>query len=167
MGFFSPAYSGTIELATVPSDFTEKIARRVETGLLSPGSRRRANYVVCSKTAQAITFMAVGFLTAYNIGLNYVVLDRSGDRGISYRVRYWRWAIYAAIQGLLVASAVLIAVLLLPGGRAQVESYSGGWIFLGVLLVFFGLIWPWLLVAMHKRFAARFLERIVREAVAT
>jgi hypothetical protein len=166
MGLFSPAYSGTIELPSVPSDFTEKIAHRVETGLLAPGSRRRANYVVCSKTAEAITFMAVGFWTAYNLGLNYVVLNRSGDRAISYRVKFWRWALYAAIQGLLVSAAVLVAVLLVPGGRAKVESYSQGWQMLGFLLVFYGLFWPWVLVAMHRRFAAGALERIVREAVA-
>ena len=166
MGVFSPAYKGTIELETVPSDFTDRIEHRVESGLFVPGNRSRANYVVCNKSPDEIRFMADDFLTAYNVGLNDVVLKRGGQHSIAYRGKFWRWAIYAVVQSLILATLLLLALLAVPGAREQVSSYSGGWIYIGALLVFFGLVWPWILVAMHRRFAARALERVVRQAVA-
>jgi len=166
MGWFSPAYNGTIEMQDVPNDFTDRIQRRVESGLLVPGSRSRANYVVCEKSPNRIRFMADDFLTAYNVGLNSVVLQRDSPTTVTYHGQFWRWAIYAVVQALVIATVVLLAVLAVPGARDQVSSYRGGWIYLGVLLAFFGLAWPWILVALHRRFAARALERIVRQTVA-
>jgi hypothetical protein len=166
MGFFSPVYGGAIEMETIPSDFTDRIERRVESGLFIPGSRSRANYVVCNKEADEIRFMANDFVTAYNVGLNDVVLKRSGQHTITYRGKFWRWAIYAAAQALVIATLILLALLAAPGARDQISSYRFGWVYIGVLLVFFGLIWPWILVALQRRFAPRALERIVRQAIA-
>ncbi len=163
---FTPAYDGTIEMDTVPGDFTDRIERRVEAGLLVPGKRTRANYVVCSKSPEEIRFMANDFLTAYNVGLNNVVLRRSGQHTIAYRGKFWRWTIYAVVQALVLATLILLGLLVVPGAREQVSSYSWGWLYIATLLVFFGLVWPWVLVAIHRRFAARALERIVRQAVA-
>jgi len=162
----SPAYRGTIELDTVPSDFTDRIERRVESGLFVPGNRSRANYVVCDKSADQIRFMADDFLTAYNVGLNTVVLKRTGQHTITYAGRFWKWAIYAVAQALVIATLVLLALLAVPALREQISSYTWGWLYIGTLLVFFGLVWPWILVVIHRRFAARTVERIVRQAVA-
>ena len=165
MSAFSPTYEGTIDVPTLPSDFTDRIARRVETGLLVPGSRRRANYVVSSKSADSVAFTAIGFWTAYNIGLNDVMLQRAGPKSIGYQGRFWRWATFAAVQAFVIALVILAVILFLPSARAQVNADSWGWLFIAILLAFFGLIWPWILVAMHRRFAARALERIVRQVV--
>ena len=166
MGLFSPSYDGTIEIMPLPSDFTDRIARRIENGLLNPGSRRRANYVVRSKSGDAISFSAVGFWTAYNVGLNEVELRRAGPNSIAYHGSYRRWATYVVIQALVVVAAIIFVILVVPSGRDDVARYSWGWWYLGALLVFFGLVFPWLMVAMHRRFAARALEGIVRQAVA-
>lgn len=166
MGAFSPTYRGSIELDTVPADFTDRIERRVESGLFVPGSRTRANYVVCDKSPDQIRFMANDFLTAYNIGLNTVVLKRTGQHTITYRGRFWKWALFAVVQAFVIATLIGLALLALPGAREQISGYPGGLLLVGALLVFFGLIWPWILVAIHGRFAARAVERIVRQAVA-
>jgi hypothetical protein len=143
------------------------MGRRIETGLLSPGSRRRANYVVRSKSSDAVSFSANDFWTAFNIGMNDVELRRADGNRIAYHGSFSRWAAYAAIQGLAVAGVILIVVLLWPGERAEVARYGvWGWPLLIILLAFFGLVWPRLLVVMHRHFAARALERIVREAMA-
>lgn len=165
MSFLSPAYSGVIELPRIPDDFTDRIERRVETGLLTPGSRRRANYVVRSKSADSIAFSAVGFWTQYNVGLNEVELRRDGPSRISYHGSFRPWARAAAIYAFALAAVILVGFLVWPGARADISRYAWGWPFLGGLLVFFGLLWPWLLVAIHRRFVPRALERIVRETL--
>jgi hypothetical protein len=143
------------------------MARRIETGLLSPGSRRRANYVVRSKSSDAVSFSADDFWTAFSIGMNDVELRRADVNRIAYHGSFRRWAAYAAIQGLAVVGAILIVVLLWPGERAEVARYGvWGWPLIIILLAFFGLVWPRLLVVMHRQFAVRALERIVREAMA-
>src|SRR5713226_5701044 len=119
------------------------MARRIESGLLTPGSRRRANYVVRSKSSDAISFSADDFWTAFNVGMNDVDLRRAEANRVGYHGSFGRWAAYAAIQGLAVMGAVLIGVLLLPGGHAAVDRYGGwGWPLLIVLLAFFGVVWP-------------------------
>ena len=167
MGSFSPEYSGTIEFKALPDDYTDRIARRVETGLLVAGSRRRANYVVRAKSREAISFSAVGFWTAYNLGLNDVELRGAGPNRVDYHGSFRRWALYATINSLALVTVILVGLLVLPGAREEVSRYSWGWPFIGALLVFFGLVWPWLLVGIHRRFIPRALEHIVREAVAT
>jgi hypothetical protein len=167
MGAFSPVYDGTIEMPAVPDDFAELIARRVESGLLVPGSRRRANYVVRSKSHDAVAFSAVGFLTQYAIGLNEVELRRAGPKRVEYQGSFWRWTLYAAVHALGLAIVILLGLLLWPGASAQISSYSWGWLYVGAMFVLFGLVWPWLLVAIHRRVVPRTLERIVRETLAT
>ena len=163
---FSPAYEGVIELPAVPDDFTERVARRVESGLLVPGSRRRGDYVVRSRSHDAVSFAARGFWTAYNIGLNEVELRRDGLRRIAYHGSFRRWAAYAAIHSLVLTGAVLAVVLAWPAARDQVSQNPAGWPVLLALLVFFGLLWPPVLVAVHRRVVPRSLVRIVEEVAA-
>ena len=165
MGVFSPEYTGTIEFEAVPPDFADRMARRVEGGLLVPGSRSRANYVVRSKSTDGISFGAVGFWTAYNLGFNEVELRRTGPTRVLYRGSFRRWAVYAAINSFLLAAFILIGLLVWPAAQAGISRYGWGWWFIGGMLVFFGLLWPWLLVAVHRRFVSRALERIVRQVV--
>ena len=167
LGLFASAYEGSIEFDPLPTDWASRMARRIETGLFTPGSRRRANYVVRSKSSDAVSFSADDFWTALSVGLNDVELRRADGNRVAYQGSFRRWATYAAIQGLAVVGAVLLVVLLLPGARDEVARYGGwGWPLLIILLAFFGLVLPRLLVVMHRRFASQALERIIREAVA-
>ena len=167
MGLLSSGYNGSIEFESLPTDWADRIARRIETGLLAPGSRLRANYRVRSRSADAVSFSADDVWTALAIGLNDVELRRADNNRVIYHASFNRWATYVATLGLVISGAVLIAVLLLPGGRAQVAVYGvWGWPLLIILLAFFGLVWPRVLVVIHRRFASRALERIVRQVVA-
>jgi hypothetical protein len=166
VGFFSPVYDGAIDLEVVPDDFVERIARRVRTGLLVPGRRSRANYVVEKQGPDAISFAARGFWTAYNIGLNDVELRREGQKRILFHGSFRRWTLYGVIHGLVIALVILVGILALPDYRDEISRTPLGWPFVGALLVFFGLVWPWILVALQRRFVPRALERIVRESLA-
>ena len=163
---FSPEYEGSIELPAVPDDFTDRMARRVETGLLLPGSRSRADYVVRSRTRDAITFVARGFWTAYAIGMNEVELRRESLNEIRYHGSFRRWAAYAAIHGLGLSGILLIAFLVWGEARQELSQAPAGWPLVIGLLAFFGLVLPWLLVALQRRVVPRTLERIVREVAA-
>jgi hypothetical protein len=166
MSVLSPAYDGVIDVGAVPDDFIDRMARRVETGLLSPGTRRRADYFVRSRTHERISFAARGFWTAYAIGLNEVELRCESGRRITYHGSFRRWAMYAAIHGFVLSALILAAVVVWSDGREELSRTPYGWpLFLG-LLAFFGLVWPWLLVAFHRRMVPRSLERVVREVVA-
>ncbi len=165
---FIPRFEGELELAAVPDDFVDRIKRRIENGLLVKGERRRANYEVLSASRDEITFHADSVWTAINVGLNQVTIERYGPKRIAYRVAYWTWTCYSVLLGAVIGLAVLGAYLLV-----DIELGSEGWellpespyrwaIPLGMLLFWCG-AWPWVLTAMHKKHAARCLERILRE----
>jgi len=60
MSAILPLFGGTIEADDVPTDLMARLARRVEDGLLAPGSRCRANYVVRECPDEFITFGVTG-----------------------------------------------------------------------------------------------------------
>ena len=76
MGLFNAQFEGRVQLESVPEDFSERMARRVASGLLAAGNRARANYAVRLVESDTVSFGAEDALTAFNIGLNEVALRR-------------------------------------------------------------------------------------------
>lgn len=165
MGPFVPEFEGEMTFESLPEDFVDRIRQRVETGLLSPGLRTRADYRVTSSDRDAIRFGARGFLTTYNVGLNDVTVRRSGRSQVHYHVTYWRWTWYAVANGLLPAIALALANAFFPAVRQAFTNVPGGLSSLLGILGFFALVWPWLLSALHRRFAEQALRRILRETL--
>lgn len=165
VGFsFRPAFEGSVSADPVPDDVFDRIERRLADGLLVPGSRRRASYRVTTRSADSLEFEAVGFLTAYAIGLNHVRLQRTDRTTIAYQVDFARWNRYAVIHGLLVGLAAG-APCLIPSVWHDVRGYAyGPQVYLG-MVSFWGLAWPWLLTAIHRPFARNALERILRQVL--
>ena len=163
MRLFLPVFEGRMSLPSIPHDFASRLAERVRTGLLVPGSRRRANYAVQSENRDRIAFRAATFSTAIAVGLNDVVVERRDSTTLSYRVRFWRWTLYG------VSLCAVIFVALAIGGlvweRKALDAHPYNPLLFWVQLGFWGLAWPWILTAVHKRFAARCLERILREVL--
>jgi hypothetical protein len=162
MKFFLPVFAGRISVPAVPSDFSSRLAERVRSGLLVPGNRRRANYTVDSTGSDHLSFRAADLRTAISVGLNEVRVERRDRTTISYEVRYWRWTLYCVSLSLVVVLSA-VCVMLLWGQKIQALRY-------GPLLFYFhmgfwGIAWPWILTALHKPFASRCLERILREVV--
>ena len=169
MNPFQPRFQGELDLPTVPQDFTSRIADRVRQGLFLPGSRNRANYSVRGSTLDEIRFGADDLWTAINVGLNEVEIRRVGTDCLSYDVQFRRWRNYAVGLGLIMAG--VFALIILGATSMGFEKWIGagqmkeaGGIAIGA---FFCLLWPWILVAIHKRFAAKCLVRILRETLAT
>lgn len=162
---FRPRFEGSLELPGLPADFADRVAARVESGLLRPGSRQRANYRVTAREPAAVRFGADDFSTAINLGLNAVEVERAGAERLAYRVAFPVWARYVRALSAAIGS-VLALCSLIPTVRAEIDAYPGGEAWFWGMVLFWGLVWPQLLVALHKRAAARFLERVLREELA-
>ena len=165
MNPFVPEFEGELKNQRVPDDFVARVRKRVKVGLLQPGNRRRANYSVRSTGRDDIAFGADDFLTAYNVGLNDVIVRRRGSHAVLYHAKYWRWTWSAVIHGAILGSILILCAFAIPDMRRQIDSYPFGLsLFLGISL-FFSLLWPWILTAMHRRFAEKALRRILSEVI--
>jgi len=165
MGLFAPVFEGHLTVDPLPEDFASILQRRVESGILAPGRRDRADYEITSKDRSGLTFVARGLLTTYNVGLNDVTVGRSGANCIRYQVSFWGWTRIAVVHGLLLGAVLAAAFALYPPMRRDVAAYSHGvWLFWG-MAAFWSLIWPWLLSAIHKPHAEGALRRILSETL--
>jgi len=162
---FLPVFEGHLTVDPLPEDFATLIQRRVESGLLAPGRRDRADYEITSKDRSGLTFVARGLLTIYNVGLNDVTVGRSGANRIRYQVSYWGWTRIAVVHGLLLGAALTLAFALYPPMRRDVAAYPHGVVLFWGMAAFWCLIWPWLLSALHKPHAERALRRILGETL--
>jgi hypothetical protein len=168
MSIFSPRFSGHRQINASPETFLTGIKNRVESGLLTGKPHRRSRYVVTNHTEGQLTFRASDTLTAINIGLNDVTLRAEKDHEVAYSVSYRKWAKY--VLGLsLSLGAVLVGVFFLRNPGAQMEASPvtsdpvlTRTLFWG-LVGFWALVWPWVLIAMHRPFARKALDRIIRE----
>jgi len=159
---FRPRFEGSLELPGLPADFPARIAARVERGLLVPGRRNRANYRVLETGPDAVRFAAGDWSTGINLGLNAVRIEREGAGRLHYEVVFPVWARYVRVLSAGIGS-VLALCSLIPAVAAEIDAYPGGLAWFWGAVLFWGLVWPHLLVALHKRAAARFLERVLRE----
>lgn len=165
MDWLLPQFEGHLTLDPLPEDFATRVQRRVESGLLAPGRRDRADYEITSKDRTGLTFVARGFLTTYNIGLNEVTVGRSGANRIRYQVSYWGWARIAVAHGLLLGAVLAAAFALYPPVRRDIVEYRHGLLMFWGMAAFWCLIWPWLLSALHKPHAERALRQILAETL--
>jgi len=160
-----PRFEGDLKLARVPDDFGVRLRKRVEEGLFKPGKRARANYSVRSAGPDEISFGADDFLTACNVGLNEVTVRRIGPTSVHYRATFWRWTWFAVAQGAVLGAILLVCAFTIPTARRQIAAYSYGPFLFGSLVVFFCFLWPWILTAIHRRFAEKALRRILGEVL--
>ena len=165
MNPFIPEFEGDLEVARVPDDFVVRLRKRVEEGLFRPGKRARANYSVRSAGPDEISFGADDFLTACSVGLNEVTVRRAGATFVHYRATFWRWTWTAVAHGAVIGAILLVFAVTLRTMRRQIAAYSYGPILFGSLVVFFGILWPWILAAIHRRFAEKSLRRILGEVL--
>jgi hypothetical protein len=161
MAFFSPTFRGTIGLRTPSNEFLGRLQRRINAGFLSGMPHWRSRYVVTQQTDRELTFRASNFMTAINVGINHVEVRIHEDLWLEYVVTYRRWAAYCVALCALIGMLLAGGFLLFPDLRADVD-HGGAGIFWG-MVTFWGFVWPWLLIALHKPFAKRCLNRVLAE----
>lgn len=163
---------GTCSIRSSAPEFLEHMRQRVAKGLLSGQPHRRSNYVITQAGATHLHIHAADWLTALNVGLNEFDLQVREPALVSYRVRYWRWANY--VLSLSAGLGVIgVALLLLTDVRSYIAEQParmipGPTIDQNLLIVwgmvlFWGFIWPWLLIRLHQRPVRRLVERLISE----
>jgi hypothetical protein len=139
--WFLPRTESSAPIRSEPESFVQAFARRIESGLLPRASARRSRYAVVRHGPDGLAFRARDWLTAVNVGLNEVELSASPGRA-RYRIEYRRWAPGETIPGLTIGQNVAV-----------------GW----SMVLFWGLLWPWILIGLHKRPLRMRMERIISE----
>ncbi len=159
---FRPEFSGTYSPEKLRSDFIPALAERVRSGLFPLSSERRNRYAIVSESDEQLRFRSEGFLASISIGWNdvQVQIDSPPDSAtrVCYEVRYFAWARYGVILCAFLGIA-LIAAWTLLGQRYGAHRSAAKMIF-WVMMIFWCFVWPWILVAIHKRPAAKALQRL-------
>lgn len=167
-GLFRPEFSGTYSPERIRPDFVGALAQRVRSGLFPGASERRNKYKVVNESEGELRFRSEGLLSAITVGCNdvQVLIDLSpdipGDRPkIHYRATFFNWAAYGVALCGFIAICLITTASIFGGG--YLGDYPAAKKVFWIMVVFWGFIWPWILVALQKRPAARFLERLFDE----
>ncbi|HZF15586.1 MAG TPA: hypothetical protein VE046_06555 [Steroidobacteraceae bacterium] len=166
---FLPEIDGTLTIRSEPETFLRAFHRRAKSGLLTGSPQRRSSYCASMPDAHHLSIRAADWKSAINVGLNDLDLEWAGKATLKYRVRYWRWTLFCVGLGAVLA-ALGITFVLAFDARAYLaqgpESMRWGlsvdqsvrllWVFIG----FWGFVWPWLLVALHKRPLHRLVQQL-------
>jgi len=172
----APRIEGTLTIASSAPAFLQAFRRRAETGLLAGRPQPRSSYVVAETSHGRLLVRAADASTAIAVGLNELELRVPRAGLVEYRVRFWRWTAFAlALSGIL--GTIGLALLLTSDVRGYIASHSSAQfpglsidqnvILAWVMVLFWGFVWPWLLVALHKRPLHRLVARIVAEVDAS
>lgn len=169
---FRPEIDGTYTIRTPGPEFLGRLKHRVAEGLLTGHPHPRSNYAVTESGAGGLQIRAADWVTAINVGLNEVHLQLAEAGVVQYRVRYWRWASF--VLGLAGGLGLLgLVFLLFTDVHLYIERHSGSMIpglstdqnlvLVWIMVIFWGFLWPWLLIHLHQRPLRRLLERLLSE----
>jgi len=169
---WTPQIEGTIPIHASKSRFTAALRQRIENGLLTGQPGPRSKYEIVESTTETIRVRAVGWWTAINVGLNDLNLDFSKSGKLHFRLQFWRWAIYCLVlcSGLGLTGVASFLALDIesyiannPGARVPGLTIDQNLYLAWGILLFWGFVWPWILIALHKRPLRRLLARLLSE----
>jgi hypothetical protein len=166
--WFLPRTVGTAPVRAQPEAFVRAFARRIETGLLGP---QRSQYAITRQDQHGLAFRAVDWPTALSVGLNRVELTVSAGQA-RYAIYYRRWAAYAVALSAAIGTG--LAVLFLALDVRDYVDRDVSWMIPGLttdqsvaiawsMVVFWGFVWPWILIGLHKRPLRQLMERLISE----
>lgn len=170
--WFFPRVEGTSIIRAEPRAFVSAFVRRTETGLLRGAAPRRCHYLVTRHGDDGLAFRATDWLTAFNVGLNDVELALFSGGQVGYTIQYRQWArdavVFCGGLGLALGAAFLMVDI-----RAYVDQHAASRIsglstgqnvaIAWAMAFFWGFVWPWILIAFHKRPLGRLMEQIIAE----
>src|SRR5712692_141855 len=161
---------GTEVIHSHPTAFIAAFVRRVEDGLLGGTHSRRSNYRVTRESADALQVRAVDWLTAISVGLNEVDLAVSPDGRVQFEIRYPRWAGYALALGGGCGFAIITILVTFdmrgyiarhPESRFSGLSIDQNIAVAWALALFWGFVWPWLLILIHRWPLRRLMKQLI------
>jgi hypothetical protein len=155
-----PEIEGTVSIASSSERFLQACRQRVAAGFLTGRPHPRSHYVVSAAGHDHLDIHAADWWTAVNVGLNTVKLRYVHPGAVHYHVEYWRWSRF--VLGLSGGLGLIgIALLLKFDVRGYIAEHQSSmipgisveenWRIAWLMVLFWGFIWPWLLVALHQR----------------
>lgn len=168
----APQIEGIVPIRSSAAQFLQAFQQRVAAGLLLGGPHPRSNYVIAEAGPSQLRVQAADWWTAINVGLNELELRLLQRGTVHYRVRYWRWARYALSLGGILGIIGLVLLLTLdvrgyiarqPTSRFPGLSVEQNLLIAWTMVLFWGFVWPWLLIVLHKRPLHRLVARLVAE----
>ena len=167
-----PEIEGTVSIRSSAERFLHGFRQRVTAGLLTGQPHPRSNYVVSEASEGHLKVRAADWWTAINVGLNTFELRHVQPGLIRYHVRYWQWARYAL--GLSGGLGLIGLVLLLgldvrgyiarhQGSMVRGLSIEQNLLIAWLMVLFWGFLWPWLLISLHKRPLRGLVTRLITE----
>jgi hypothetical protein len=155
-----PDIEGVVEIRSSTGRFLQAFRDRVAAGLLLGQPHPRSVYRVVEAGPALLRVRADDWWTAINVGLNEFELGLPQPGSVHYRVRFWRWALFAiGVSGTL--GLIGLVLLLTLDVRAYIAGHQGSTLprlsieqslaVAWAMVVFWGFAWPWLLIALHKR----------------
>jgi hypothetical protein len=168
----APQIEGSTPIQSQPEDFLRAFERRVQAGLLTGYPHRRSIYRALHVGPGHLHVSAGTWWTAINVGLNELDLVAEEPGSVRYRVWYWRWARFVlGLSGSLGAiGLVLMQIFDVRGYIARHPSTTIPGLSLDQnlqiawsLVVFWGFVAPWLLIAIHKGPVRRLVARLIAE----
>lgn len=169
---WKPQIEDTLRIQASSARFIEALRERIHSGLITGQSSPRSNYSIAESTPETIRIRAVGWWTAINLGLNDLNLNFSDPGKVHFRLQYWRWSIYCLLLCFVIGLGGTLLFLRIdirhyisthPGARIPGLTIDQNLFFAWGNLLFWGLIWPWILIAYHQRPLRRLMERLVNE----
>jgi hypothetical protein len=128
--------------------------------------------VVRAATSNHLVVQAADWRTAVNVGLNRLEIRHVPPDLLRYQVRYWQWARYALglSGGLGLVGLALLLSLDVRGYIARHQSsmvpglsIDQNLVIAWLMVLFWGFIWPWLLIELHKPPLRTLVTRLIAE----
>src|SRR5215470_3809034 len=167
-----PEIEGSAAIRSGGETFLNAFRQRVSAGLLSGRPHPRSNYAVSETTPDNLQVRAADWWTAINVGLNRLELRQLQPNSIHYHVRYWQWARFVLVfsgslglVGLVLLLSFDIRAYIAQHQSAMIPGLSInqnlmiGW----MMVLFWGFIWPWILISLHKRPLHRLVARLIAD----
>jgi tetrahydromethanopterin S-methyltransferase subunit G len=144
-------------------ELLDKILSRIESSkLFQKIAKSRNQYEIVEMTDQSLRFKSNSLLAGANIGLNDVSLRIDNSNGeVHYRVSYLTWAGYGIFLGIVIGIFFILGEFIFPADWYPPEPIKK-YIFYP-FVGFWCLIWPWILIPMHKEPARNLLIKIMDE----
>lgn len=169
---FNPQIQGVVPIRSAAPAFLEAFCQRISAGLLTGRPHPRSSYRLIATGPTHLVVHAADWRTAFNVGLNELELHLPHSGSVRYQVRYWRWLQYGlALGGILGLIGIVLLVSLDVRGYIAGHSSSmlpglsvdQNLVIAWFMVLFWGFVWPWLLVPLHKRPLRGLVERLITE----
>ena len=171
-----PELDGELSITSTEQQFDTTLRERVVRGFLGMQPGIRQQYEVIDSDSGERTVRATNWLTAINIGMNHLSLKNAGKGKLTYRLTYWRWTAYCVALGAILGLVMMVLFLVMdvreyiannPQARIPGLTIDQNVYFAWGNIVFWGFVWPWILVAMHKRTLRKMVAKTISEIDAT